>query len=650
MNRLIRAYVIQLTISIQSVNWLRGIITMKTNWMLPPSGKSTCSAMFIEPLEDRIAPATIYVNSLADHEQTGKITLRDAINMANAATSPAIIDFGTPAKALKGTITLKSPLPQITYSVTINGTGVTISGANKFQDISIGSAPDVTLNGLKITAGHSAIGAGVYISDTGGTITINKCVITANHAVGAKGASQSAGYAAQGGGIADMGGALTITNSTISKNTAAGGAGGAGGQAGGSAQGGGIFTTDSLTITSSTISGNTATGGAGGAAYNASYSAATQTTVYATAGGAGGAAQGGGIFNSGAYVTVTASTVSGNAVKGGIGAAGGKPLAGYNGADFSVSQGMVNAPTGGGDGGDGQAGGAGGNANGAGIASTGGTSKISTSTISGNIATAGAGGAGSNGGHGGAGGKGGHSGMYSYTTAYGGSGGAGGYGGNSGIASGGGVYSNDTLTISSSTISGNTVIHAKAGAAGAGGAKGSGTGTPTDGAAGMDGTLYMGAGGGIHSNAGSVSLSLVTIAANSADNGGGVSLYQPTSAEIHNSTIAFNKAASGGGMFVTPDSSNDPINVISTIVAQNSAATNADVDATTITAANSLIGVSAILGKLGFHDHNKLTETLLPSASGPAVTGGSNPDGLTADQNGQPFGSTIFIGAVQTTT
>jgi hypothetical protein len=94
------------------------------------------------------------------------------------------------------------------------------------------------------------------------------------------------------------------------------------------------------------------------------------------------------------------------------------------------------------------------------------------------------------------------------------------------------------------------------------------------------------------------------------------------------------------------------IDIISTILAQNSAKTDPDAHGFTDDPLNhNLIGQPALLGPLGFHDGG-FTQTLLPSPQSLAVvnTPGLNPDSLTTDQNGKPFQIGHFIGAVQTTT
>jgi hypothetical protein len=615
----------------------------------------------IEVLESRIAPATIYVTTLADHEITGKTTLSDALNQANAALTPDMIDFGSASHPLKGTITLTSALPSITNDVTITAPGITINGAGRFQGLSITDGAMVTINDIKIVRGFAATGAGLYINDSGATITINDAVITGNHAVGAKGSIANMngfGYPGEGGGIANLGGSVTIQGSKITHNSAAGGAG-ATGYSGGTAAGGGIFNGDTLTITNSTISGNTATGGRAGPAGNyIPYSSRTMTgPVNATAGGFGGNAYGGGIANSGGTVTVQQSVISGNSARGAAGAPGGRASVGLNGYAMVVNAGGVFGPSDGTNGGNGYAGGGGGNAVGGGIGGNGsGTVTLTQSTVSGNTATSGRGANGSSGGKGGNGGAGGRYDGMLYPAGNGGNGGNAGYGGNGGLAAGAGVYCVGSLTINNSTVSGNTATAGKAGIAGKPGAAGSGYagGGATAGAPAMSptGTFLGSRGGGIDSEQGSLYLTQVTVAKNTAVYGGGVSVYEDSLAAIDNCTISLNTAhntTGGGGLFITLDLGGDPVNVVSTIIAGNK---NTNVDGTLGgNSSNNLTSGNPMLGALGFHDGGT-TETMLPSIHSPAVLSdpGLNPEGLGTDQNGKSFNDAdIYIGSVQTT-
>ena len=666
---------------------------------------------WIEPLEGRIAPASVAVISTTPTEIVSTLkditnstnstgSLRDALTLADNATGLVDIVFEVSVhgkeKPLHGVIALNpslGPLPSIGNDVNINGAGIVINAKGSLQglsitgdnsgisisgltitngsataggDLSITGGTNISLTGVKLMNGKATTGGGLYINDSGATITITDSVISGNHATGAAGTASgsyggtgSSGYAGEGGGIANLAGTVIVQGkSRIIHNTATGGAGAEGGYAGGGGAGGGIFNSDTLTITSSTVSGNTATGGAGGAGINYSYSAATQTPIGATGGGDGGSAYGGGIANSGGAVTIQKSIISGNSVHGGAGMNGGKASQGVNGTAFSVVNGSTYAATYGTYGGNGTNGGNGGSAVGGGVGSNGpGTVTVTQSTVSGNTTTSGHGGNGSAGGNGGNGGAGGTYGGNPYPAGNGGNGGYGGNGGNGGLAAGGGVYCNGALTIQKSTLSGNTVKAGKAGLLGAGGAAGTGyNGGGTAGTAGTAGTYLGGRGGGVDSEQGTVFLSLITVAKNSAPYGGGVSVYQDTSAAIHNCTIALNtatNASGGGGLFITPDGNNDPVNVVSTIIASNKGL-NLD-GALGALSSNNLTSGNPLLGTLAYHVtgstlNSGVTQTLLPSRTSPAVAGGPglNPDSLTTDQNGHAFGSSIQIGAVQT--
>jgi hypothetical protein len=628
----------------------------------------------IEPLEARIAPASIItVNTLGNVSSSTKTTLAAAIATADAATGPTTIDF---AHGLSGVITLTSTL-SITGNVTINGAGITLSGAGKVQDLYISGGGSVTLNGLRITGGvtpFGSMGGGVYINDAGGSVTLASCLVYGNHAIGQNGNAGSTtnnsgtgGYNAFGGGIGIAAGNVTIQSSIITGNVAIGGAGGIGGYAGGNASGGGIFNKGTLTLINSTVSGNVAIGGAGTTGFRGiAYSPAVLGPVAATSGGAGGSAYGGGIANSGGSVTIQAvgksiSLISGNVVKGGAGGAGGGGYNGLAGVNFSNPVSGPITATAGGNGGNAGNGGNGGNAQGGGISSTNGSVIITQSTISGNVASAGAG---ANGATGGAGGKGGNGGVIpasggipanTYYGYAGGNGGNGGNGGSAGLAQGGGIFSIDSLTIQASTLFGNVAkalpsgVFGKGGLAGAHGTHYLGTASPpTNGISGNAATISTSAGGGVYSGNGSLAVTISTIAANSAQNGGGVSISNPTSASLYNSTIALNAAtiSGGGGLFI-PATSAGSVNIVSSIIAQNSGGNIAGTPGGNLS--DNITSGIVLYPALADHAGGT-TATLLPIphtltfANGPA----SNPDGLLTDQNGISLGATILPGAVQT--
>jgi len=651
---------------------------LKMNLRNPLKAPAANCQSRIEVLESRIAPATLVVTTLSDHNQSNVPgSLRYELLQADAASGPSTIVFhhaGT-STPLRGTISLTSDLPSITNNVTITAPGVVINGAGKFQGLSITGGSTVSITGLKITNGmavtngkttangSAAIGGGLYINDPGGNIALSNCVISGNHAVGAI-AGASNGANAEGGGIAILSGTVDILGSTITGNFALGGAGAAAGSAsynGGNAFGGGIFNAGQLTIESlaipgaaqksSKISGNSAVGGAGGVSIDSSYSVANGA-VQGTSGGSGGNAGGGGIANYGGSLTIRKSVISGNSVKGGDGKLAGKAQDGAAGTGFFVYQGTANSPGNGYDGGDGLDGGFGGNALGAGISASGvGALTITASTVSGNTATGGLGAHASAGGNGGAGG---HGGTYAgtvYPAGSGGDGGNGGIGGAGGLAAGAGIYCKSSLSVQASTISGNSAVSGKAGAGGAAGKGGSGyMGGGTAGTAGSNGNYLGSRGGGIDSEQSTVALSLDTVAKNSAFNGGGVSIGQDVQASIHNSTIAFNTAlpaGGGGGLFITLDSASDPVNVVSTIIAQNIGVTGANVDGTLVSVSTNFLTGIAVKTAFGYHDGGT-TKTLLPLSSIAQIANNAttNPDTWLADQNGKTLGASIEIGAV----
>src|SRR5271166_668008 len=73
----------------------------------------------LEPMEPRVLLAAFTVQSAADDGSAG--TLRWAISQVNSDKGPDTIQFAIPGSGVQ-LITLKSPLPQLTTPVTIDGT------------------------------------------------------------------------------------------------------------------------------------------------------------------------------------------------------------------------------------------------------------------------------------------------------------------------------------------------------------------------------------------------------------------------------------------------------------------------------------------------------------------------------------------------
>ena len=257
------------------------------------------------------ASNTITVTTLADPTGVaGTCSLRQAIANANAKSDLTGGDCAagtgndTIIFTVTGTITLGGTLPDIANTLTIDGTGqtVTVSGNNDYVVLIVDSSATLTLNDLTIANG-SAEGTGEEGDGGGvtnnGTLTVTNCTFSDN--------SVSIDF---GGGIYNKG-PLNVTNSTFSGNSAP-------------IRGGAIYNDDAtLTVTGSTFSGNSATSeetGNGGAIWSLD---GTVTVTNSTFSGNSAVFYGGAIFNDGATLTVTNSTFSGNSASASSSAGGG---------------------------------------------------------------------------------------------------------------------------------------------------------------------------------------------------------------------------------------------------------------------------------------------------------------------------------------
>ncbi|MDO8432340.1 MAG: choice-of-anchor Q domain-containing protein [Candidatus Binatus sp.] len=251
----------------------------------------------------RIAFAnTLTVNTLSDASTSadGSCSLREAINNANNAsemtngdclsgTGDDTINFNF---SVTGTITLVgSALPTILHTVTIDGAAqnITVSGNDSYQVLVVNSGAALNLETLTVAHGFSASNGG-GISNSG-TLSVSNSTLSNN----------SISPNLSGGGIFSTG-TLTVTNSTFSGNTAT------------NSVGGGIANTGTLTVTNSTFSGNSAFWGGG--IYNGLFSLGVHNGATATISNStlvnNDAAGGGAVFDSGALVTLTSSTLLGN--------------------------------------------------------------------------------------------------------------------------------------------------------------------------------------------------------------------------------------------------------------------------------------------------------------------------------------------------
>jgi hypothetical protein len=292
----------------------------------------------LEWLERREVPSTFTVTRLGDTGTGSGLQgdLRYCINHANAnADLSNHIQF---QPGLSGTIVLMQGSLDITKNLEIDGPGedvVTVSGNHHSGVFNITADPRaqvVAIAGLTIADGTGVlvgdhdVGGGIYNDHA--ELTLSHCTITGNSAVatpfGSGGGIDSHGTLIldsctvsgnssdnYGGGItaSDRGGhgSLTIDSSLIADNLA--GPGGTGG---------GLEIKEPATITDSTISGNTAGdfGFGGGIDVFGSFDPPITLAISRSTIAANTARNGGGLDNSDGLVTLTNTTVSGNAGEG----------------------------------------------------------------------------------------------------------------------------------------------------------------------------------------------------------------------------------------------------------------------------------------------------------------------------------------------
>ncbi len=328
------------------------------------------------------ATATIQVNTTADETSTGNGTcsLHEAVLFADGTpesdcapgtatgATTIVLPAGHFILDIAGTLTLSR-------TTVLNGAGAgstIIDAAGHGQIFSVQASADVTINGMTITGGVSGLtpcppmapvscftaatnglpGGGLA---NAGTLALNNDLITGNLASagsshsGVLNGSPAPGGA--GGGIANTG-MLTITDSAITQNMTASnpgddeplpGSGAPGGDGGASGAGGGIANSGTLVVTGTTIAGNsTGPGGDGGDG------APGTSSVMEGSGGHGAAAGGGGGIENTGSLTITASTISGNATGvGGNSGNGGVAMGGSSGGGTSVFFGGSGGPGGG---------------------------------------------------------------------------------------------------------------------------------------------------------------------------------------------------------------------------------------------------------------------------------------------------------------
>ena len=540
-------------------------------------------ATALESLEDRTLLANFTVDLLSDdvngNVAAGDLSLREAISLSNTNGEADTIEL--PAGTIQLSIANSSGQENAnatgdldvteSFKLTIvgQGRGVTIIDGGDIDRIFHAHAnvelelQDLTIqNGRAVDNGSTGLQPNVGPGHGGGILSDNASLKLTNVEV-LNNAAEGSDFIrnARGGGVYVNTGTLELNSSAIDGNAATA-ANGNLGETGGFALGGGLFIWQSTaTINATSISNNDAAGGDGSDGLNTFQSQP------------GGSALGGGVYAFGSTLSVDSATVSGNSA---TGAAGGDGRTGVT-----------------------DTGSAAGRASGGGLYVSGGTAAISATTIDNNLVTGGEGG-------------------------QGGDGFGGGDGGAGGPALGGGLWTDISVDLTNSTISGNATDGGVGGLGQAGGTNGA------NGAA---------VGGGFSDEGGS-SLLNVTITENTSETGAGLAA---TGTSINNTIIAQNvddKDVSGNL------SGTGEANLIG----------NAD-GATSLPFGGSLnqigsaSGVGIIDAKLGpLQNNGGPAYTHLPDIDSPARDAGDDSIAatLTSDQRGAArFNGQIDIGSVE---
>src|SRR5262245_22041487 len=329
---------------------LRSILTARRS---VPSGRRAGFRPRLESLEDREVPATFTVLNLADN---GSDSLRTAVAAANANPGADMIEF---ADGLIGTIGLTGGQLSINDHLTIDGPGaglLAVSGNHQSRVFNITGEAVVGIDDLTITGGQ-VVGDGGGILNTGGTLTLDRVVLTDNHAV-----ATTSNTLGRGGAIANMSGAtLTVTDCQFTGNQARGGGPGPAGQSLTVRCGAGIYNQGSvLTAVRSAFTGNLSIGGpagvrAQGGGINSimgSIATISDCTFVGNQGIAGdgnggsgivGLGRAGALFNDASVMTVENCLIEGNVARGGsnITAGGRTALVAGGGGVLNSDQGVL---------------------------------------------------------------------------------------------------------------------------------------------------------------------------------------------------------------------------------------------------------------------------------------------------------------------
>jgi hypothetical protein len=241
----------------------------------------------VEELEDRLAPATLTVNSIADtaSDSDPYLSLREAIAIVNSTSLPTDLSAQIRGQ-ISGTLhgggsdSIGFDHTQVTGPIVLGGSQLELSLQGGLAAVTISGGSGITVDGNDASQ--------VFLVDYGVQATLDHLTITHGNAILGNG---------DGGGIFNYG-TLTVSNSTLSANSA-------------SDVGGGIVNIETLTLSNCTLSGNSAS--EGGALFNNGPATVSNCTFSGNS-----ANQGGGILNQNS-LTLTNCTLTGNSAAGDVG-------------------------------------------------------------------------------------------------------------------------------------------------------------------------------------------------------------------------------------------------------------------------------------------------------------------------------------------
>jgi hypothetical protein len=297
---------------ISLAHWLRALQNRRSKQQ-PIRNKVTPSRRLgLEPLEDRLAPATFAVTNTSD---SGAGSLRQAILNANAQAGENTVVLS----GVQGIINLNSPLADLSSDLSIVGLGANLLtvqrskavGTLRFGIFHVTEGATVSIVGLTVANGYAVDGGGIFNQ---GTLTLQNDAITGNTA------SDIGGGICNGSFQPASTGTLTVIDCTVGNNSNASGGEGAGGI---DTEGG------SLTVINTTVSGNKAVNShsAGGVGVYGGSAVISHSTI---SGNIGDHHSGGGIDGFGTRVTLFDTIVAGNSGGNGADLAGGFVSLGHN--------------------------------------------------------------------------------------------------------------------------------------------------------------------------------------------------------------------------------------------------------------------------------------------------------------------------------